>query len=61
LRGSSTVRFFRLCSRAPLMRIESVDNLRPVVAVSYASVIQIRGERLFVPMPLQSPAQHDDN
>jgi hypothetical protein len=43
------------------MRIESVDNLRPVVAVSYASVIQIRGERLFVPMPLQSPAQHDDN
>jgi len=32
LRGSSTVRFFRLCSRAPLMSIESVDTLRLVVA-----------------------------
>ena len=45
-RGSSTVRFLRLCSRAPLMSIESVDNLSPG-RLSYASVIQIEGEHLF--------------
>lgn len=46
-RGSSTVRFLRLCSRAPLMCIESVDNAPPG-RLSYGSVIRIRGEHLFV-------------
>jgi len=39
-RGSSTVRFLRLCSRAPLMSIDSVDKARLGVG-SYDSVIRI--------------------
>lgn len=58
-RGSSTVRFFRLCSRAPLMRIESVDTLR-LVRLSYDSVIRIQGERLFDQQVLQWACTRDD-
>src|ERR671919_1516451 len=47
LRGSSTVRFFRLCSRAPLMRMESVDKSLPG-GRSYDSVIRLTYEHLFV-------------
>jgi len=47
--GSSTVRFFRLCSRAPLMSIESVDKFSPG-RLSYHSVIRIRSEHVFVSM-----------
>lgn len=47
LRGSSTVRFFRLCSRAPRMWMESVDKSLPGRR-SYASVILLTSERLFV-------------
>lgn len=44
--GSSTVRFFRLCSRAPLMSIESVDKFSPG-RLSYHTVIRTEGEHLF--------------
>lgn len=59
LRGSSTVRFLRLCSRAPLMSIESVDN-SPPRRLSYDSVIQLKAEHLFVllrsePCPTRFP------
>lgn len=46
-RGSSSVRFLRLCSRAPLMCIESVDNAPPG-RLSHNSVIRIDTEHLFV-------------
>ncbi len=40
------MRSLRLCSRAPLMSIDSVDNARLVVG-SYASVMRIEFEHLF--------------
>lgn len=49
-RGSSTVRFLRLCSRAPLMSIESVVNASPG-RLSYGSVIRKTVEHLFVRSP----------
>src|SRR5690606_2305009 len=50
-RGNSRVRFLRLCSRAPRMRIVSVDTETPPVdsacLVNDASVVQVGGERMF--------------
>src|SRR5690606_29918069 len=53
-RGNSRVRFLRLCSRAPRMRIVSVDTETPPVdsacLVNDASVVQVGGERMFDPI-----------
>src|SRR5690606_41033443 len=57
-RGNSRVRFLRLCSRAPRMRIVSVDTETPPVdsacLVNDASVVQVGGERMFD--QLEAPA-----
>lgn len=46
-RGSSRVRSLRLCSRAPLMSIESVDKVGRLVRVSYDIVILNESEHVF--------------
>jgi len=47
-RGNSTVRFLRLCSRAPLMSIESVDNYSAWY-LSYDSVIRFSSNTCSLP------------